>query len=101
MTTEMLSRLLSPYLQDYPIQKAYLFGSVARQEAHAASDVDILLELSSNSGMSLLDFAKLRRELTACLGRKVDCVTTTAVSRYVLPFIEKDKKLIYAKASGR
>jgi predicted nucleotidyltransferase len=101
MTTETLSQLLTPHLQRYPVQRAYLFGSVARQEHHAQSDVDILLELSAHAEMSLLDFANLRRSLTECLGRKVDCVTSTAVSRYIWPFIEKDKQLIYAKAAGR
>jgi predicted nucleotidyltransferase len=50
-----------------------IFGSVARGEARADSDVDLLVELSP--GRSLLDHAALHIELEELLGRKVDVVT--------------------------
>jgi uncharacterized protein len=50
-----------------------VFGSVARGEARADSDVDLLVELSP--GRSLLDHAALQIELEELLGRKVDVVT--------------------------
>jgi predicted nucleotidyltransferase len=50
-----------------------VFGSVARGEARADSDVDLLVNLES--GRSLLDLARLLRELESQLGCKVDIVT--------------------------
>lgn len=50
-----------------------LFGSLARGEADAASDVDILVELEP--GRSLLDLGGMQFELEALLGRHVDVVT--------------------------
>jgi len=47
-----------------------VFGSVARGEASADSDVDLLVDLEP--GRSLLDHAALVIELEALLGRKVD-----------------------------
>ncbi len=47
-----------------------VFGSVARGEASAQSDVDLLVDLQP--GRSLLDHAALVVELEALLGRKVD-----------------------------
>lgn len=49
-----------------------VFGSVARGEGHAASDVDLLVELEA--GRSLLDQAALRLALEEILGRRVDVV---------------------------
>jgi uncharacterized protein len=49
---------------------ARVFGSVARGEASANSDVDLLVDLEP--GRSLLDHAALVIELEALLGRKVD-----------------------------
>jgi len=50
--------------------KVRLIGSVARDEAHAGSDVDLLV--AWNHGSSLLDQAALMLELEGLLGRKVD-----------------------------
>jgi predicted nucleotidyltransferase len=47
-----------------------VFGSVARGEASADSDVDLLVDLEP--GRSLLDHAALVIELETLLGRKVD-----------------------------
>jgi predicted nucleotidyltransferase len=50
-----------------------VFGSVARGDARPDSDVDLLVNLES--GRSLLDLARLLRELESQLGCKVDIVT--------------------------
>ena len=50
-----------------------LFGSLAREEADAASDIDLLVELEP--GRSLLDLSGMQFELEALLGRHVDVVT--------------------------
>lgn len=47
-----------------------VFGSVARGDASASSDVDLLVDLEP--GRSLLDHAALVLELEALLGRRVD-----------------------------
>lgn len=50
-----------------------IFGSVARGTAWSDSDIDFLVKLET--GRSLLDLARLLRELRALLGRNVDVVT--------------------------
>jgi predicted nucleotidyltransferase len=50
-----------------------VFGSVARGEAGAQSDVDFLVELER--GRSLLDHAALMIDLESLLGRRVDVAT--------------------------
>jgi predicted nucleotidyltransferase len=50
-----------------------VFGSVARGDADAASDIDFLVDFEP--GRSLLDLASLLVELEDLLGRPVDVVT--------------------------
>jgi hypothetical protein len=50
-----------------------VFGSVARGEADAQSDVDFLVEMEP--GRSLFDLGGLQYELERLLGRPVDVVT--------------------------
>jgi len=50
-----------------------VFGSVARGEADAASDLDVLVDLEP--GRSLLDLGGLLMDLQHLLGREVDVVT--------------------------
>jgi predicted nucleotidyltransferase len=50
-----------------------LFGSVARHEATAESDVDFLVDLEP--GGSLLDLGGLLMDLQELLGHRVDVVT--------------------------
>ena len=54
----------------------YLFGSAARNELTPESDIDLLVEFSPQSGVSLLDMPALQAELSALFGgRKVDVAT--------------------------
>jgi len=54
-----------------------VFGSVARSEADAQSDIDFLVELEP--GRSLFDLGALLVELESMLGRPVDVVTSAGL----------------------
>jgi predicted nucleotidyltransferase len=54
-----------------------VFGSVARGEETAASDIDFLVEFEPNS--SLLDLIHLEDDLCGLLGVRVDIVSTGAL----------------------
>ena len=72
--------------------KVSLFGSYARNEATADSDIDILLDKGSIRGMQVLDF---QEELSKKLGKKVDVVTTAGASERFLRKISKDETVLY------
>src|SRR5580704_12650298 len=87
--------ILQKYFADKPVKRAYLFGSYARSTAvKGASDIDILLELDYSKPIGM-KFFSFQRELKDLLHSKVDVVTSDGISKYVLPYIEKDKVLIY------
>jgi len=58
-----------------------VFGSVARGDARPDSDIDFLVRLES--GRSLLDLARLLRELQVLLGCKVDIVTEAGLRQRI------------------
>lgn len=90
---------LNKFFADKPVKKAYLFGSYARNEAEKGSDIDILVELdySQPIGMKFFGF---QSELEKILNKKVDIVTSDGLSKYVKPFIDKDKILIYERENS-
>ena len=57
----------------YGARSVRLFGSLARGEADAQSDLDFLVELEP--GKSLLDLGGVQYELESLLGCRVDVVT--------------------------
>ena len=61
-----------PILERYGATRAGVFGSLARGELSDDSDVDILVELRND--LSLLDVARLNREIEESLGLDVDLV---------------------------
>jgi predicted nucleotidyltransferase len=87
---------LSEYFLDKPVLKAFLFGSSARNEADSESDLDILLELDYSKHIGLA-FVKMKLDLEEKLKKKVDLVSSNAISRHIQPFINKDKQLIYER----
>jgi uncharacterized protein len=57
----------------YGVYDVRVFGSVARGEADAASDIDLLVKLEP--GRSLMDLGGLLYDLQNLLGTEVDVVT--------------------------
>ena len=53
----------------------YLFGSMARNEADANSDIDLFVDYDPNSRFSLLNMSGIRLIVMAEVGRDVDITT--------------------------
>ncbi|HEY8743574.1 MAG TPA: nucleotidyltransferase family protein, partial [Chloroflexota bacterium] len=74
---EDIRQAVLPILQHYGATRAGLFGSLVRGELLPSSDIDVLVELGPD--LSLLDIARINRELEEALGRKVDLVEYPAI----------------------
>jgi hypothetical protein len=66
-----------------------LFGSVVRGEAGAGSDVDLLVQFDPRE-KTLRNFMALATLLEEVLQRRVDVVTTEALSPYIGPHILRE-----------
>ena len=95
LATTLTERIV-PVLKQTLVTKAYLFGSIARGEANEESDVDVLVE-APVKGFSLLDLAGLIADLTEVCGRKVDVVLADSISKYIRPYVEREKVLFYER----
>ena len=88
--------VMKAYFKTMPVLKAYLFGSYVRGRADKNSDVDILVDLDYNQRIGL-QFIQMKLDLETILNAKVDLVSSNGISQYIKPFIDKEKKLIYAR----
>lgn len=85
MREELRARLgisdaqLADFCQRWNITELSLFGSALRDDFGPDSDVDLLVRFSANARWSLLDHARIERELAELLGRKVDLVSKRGV----------------------
>lgn len=73
-----IKKKIIPILKRHTVKKASIFGSFARGEAKAKSDVDLLIEYQTDD-KSLFDLVNLKAELEEILGRKVDIVTYNSI----------------------
>jgi len=96
---KQLVKSLQDYFHNQPVLKVYLFGSFARNnEIKSSSDVDLLIEFDPSIPIGL-EFCQMYLDLKEITGREVDLVTQEALSKYIAPFVEKEKVLIYERAA--
>ncbi len=68
---------LTQLLQQFPLQRASLFGSYARNEETETSDIDILIE--PKKGFTIFDMLRMEQTLEEKLNRKIDLVEFAAI----------------------
>lgn len=87
-------QIIRDYFSGKPVLKAYLFGSYSRNEADNFSDIDILVDLDYSQHIGL-GFVQMKLDLEQRLQKSIDLVSSQAVTKRLLPYINKDKRLIY------
>lgn len=93
----LLIKKIKSYLKNSPIEKAWLFGSFARDESKFDSDIDLLIKLKKSSKIDLLDYIGITYELEDLLERNVDVVQQGTLSKNIESIVNKEKVLIYEK----
>src|SRR5713226_10477555 len=82
MRREEVQRRLAEHraeLEGLGVRSLDLFGSIARGDSGAESDVDLLVEFDRPVG--LFQFFRVQRRLEAIVGRPVDLVMKDAIKR--------------------
>jgi uncharacterized protein len=97
---ERVVPLLRQYFAAEPrgVIAAYLFGSVARGEEQAASDVDVAVVLRRHGPVDLADLercAGIQDDLAALVGRPVDLVPLDAASPDLKFRVLRDRVLLF------
>ncbi|MCD4791817.1 MAG: nucleotidyltransferase domain-containing protein [Bacteroidales bacterium] len=81
------------YLLVYEPELIGIFGSYARNEQTKSSDIDILVSFKQR--LTLIDFARIKNELSEKIKINVDLVSQRALHPKIKSFIEKDLNIIY------
>ncbi len=87
---------IATYFQDKPISKAWVFGSFARGEENAGSDIDIMVSFVPGTRMGLGFFGMII-DLEKILRRPVDLVVDGDLLPFALKSAEYDKILVYER----
>jgi hypothetical protein len=81
-------------LREFSVKSLAVFGSVARDEAAAGSDVDILVEFEAGARIGLFEFIGLKQFLEGILHCPVDLATADAVRERLRARVLKEAILV-------
>ncbi|MBQ3106507.1 MAG: nucleotidyltransferase domain-containing protein [Eggerthellaceae bacterium] len=96
--SEKVRSAIAKAASEFPsIRKAFLFGSFARGDHHASSDVDVRIEHDAET-FSLYELARFAKIIEQETGRSVDVVSANTIKNEKLAeAIEREKVLVYAR----
>ena len=99
MDIPTMTRMIADYFKTQPVLKAWLFGSFARGEERADSDVDILFEPDMTNKFSLFTLGGMYMDLKDMIGREVDLVPEGSLLDFAEESANNDKILIYERTA--
>ncbi len=79
-------------LRQAGIRRLSLFGSVARGDAEADSDVDLAAELDPAAGIGLFALGALERRLAELVGRTVDLLPEPVENQRLRANVDRDRR---------
>ena len=94
-TIEEIKAIVAPIAAVHDVDRIYLFGSYARGEATAGSDIDLRVDKGRLKGLFAL--GALYLDLEDALGKHLDLLTTGSLERDFLQNIAKDEILLYSR----
>lgn len=86
--------IVVPIAKQHHVGRVYLFGSYARGEATADSDIDLRVDKGNAKGPFVL--GAFYADLEDGLGKRLDLLTTGSLNQQFLQSIAKEEVLIYA-----
>ena len=78
-TLQEIRSLVLPIIQKYHIPEMYLFGSYARGEATAESDLDFLVDTTGTELTSLLRLGALYCDREEFFNKQIDLITVRSI----------------------
>ena len=88
-------RGLETELRQAGIRRMSLFGSVARGDAEADSDVDLAAEFDPAAGIDLFRLMGLERRIAEILRRRVDLLPEPVRKERLRANIERDRRRVF------
>ena len=96
MTLEEIKKVAEPACREFKVKRLDLFGSLARGEGTAQSDVDLLVEFEEPDVHPSKKFFGLLHHLEDALGCEVDLLTVSSLRNpYFCRRVLKERVNIY------
>lgn len=92
---EVISRFRSYFESNPKVLKAWVYGSFARDEMHADSDIDLMVRFDKSQKITLFDMAEITEVLEKITNRRIDLVEEGMLSPFALKTATKDLIEIY------
>lgn len=97
-TLDEIKNIAQPVFASYDsIERAYLFGSYARNEATRKSDLDFMVVLKNDEVESFKDELRVSTDLMEAFDKHIDTINNFEVYKIMPKTFERDKILIYEK----
>ncbi|AFZ35976.1 DNA polymerase beta domain protein region [Stanieria cyanosphaera PCC 7437] len=101
---ELPREKIKAFCDRWQVIELALFGSVLRDDFHADSDIDVMVQFDPNAHPTFLSLEQMEAELKSIFHRKVDLITRQGIenSRNYLRRQEilSSAQVIYAKRSS-
>ena len=98
MDRQQTIKIIRDYMASKPVVKAWIFGSFARGEEKAKSDIDILFVPDFEQGtFTLLTHGGMYEDLKQLLGREFDLVGDGSLRPYAKESPEHHNILVYER----
>lgn len=92
---EVLKKIRNGIKKFPQIEKAWIYGSFAREDDGPKSDVDIALQ--TGASFTYFDLAEVQHQLENSISRKVDVGFIDSFKPYIFEHVKPDLKLIYER----
>src|ERR1700694_5591958 len=83
------------FCKRYPIRELAVFGSALRDDFRVDSDIDLLVEFEPDAPVGMLTIARMQRELSQILRRRVDLVPKAGLKPLIREDVLKSAHVIY------
>lgn len=99
ISVETIREKIVPIFENYPINKAILFGSYAKGNATISSDIDLYID--TNGKLRGLDFVGLLEILVNTLEMDIDLIDRSHIEQdsLIMQEIENGGMVIYEKSN--
>jgi len=94
-TLEEIRQKITPIAKQYGVERVYLFGSYARGNAKAKSDIDFRIDRGKIGNYFKL--AEMHYDVEKLFKTKVDLLPTCGFEENFLKKIKKEEVLLYAE----
>ena len=86
MSDKLMRETIRSSLKGSGVVFVGLFGSYAKKNVHADSDIDLMVEFEKGKKYSIFDLGGIKMDLEKKLNRRVDLITPKSIS----PFLRKE-----------